>query len=153
MVSPEMQARLRKRRAKAPAPGPARQAQRTGARSSSAKAEPSGMDLEPLANLNGLLEDLDSGRTLMDAQSNCPLFEIPAEIRNDIFSYVVTEQDGATAIRQTDYWYRPDYTHYRYIETALLRTCRRIWLETHALPRQHITRRIWSGSNDRRPAR
>jgi hypothetical protein len=104
-------------------------------------------------DLSSLMGDLYSGEAIFDPQQQCPLFNIPAEIRNDIFSYVVAEQDGATAIKPTDYWYRPDYTHFRYIETALLRTCRRVWLETHALPRQHITRRVWAGGQERRPDR
>jgi hypothetical protein len=103
--------------------------------------------------LSRLLESLSSGQAEFNSQEQCPLFNIPAEIRNNIFAYVIAEQDGATAIAITDYYYRPDFTHFRYVETALLRTCRRIWLETHTLPRQQITRRYWAGDGDRRPTR
>jgi hypothetical protein len=107
----------------------------------------------PKADLSLLLEDILSGKVILNPQEQCRLFNIPAEIRNNIFSNVVAEQDGQTAIATTDYFYRPDYTHFRYIDTAILRTCRRIWLETHPLPRQQIARRYWAGNQDRRPAR
>jgi hypothetical protein len=98
-------------------------------------------------------EDLLSGKTTCHDQEQSPLFQIPPEIRNDIFAMVAQEQNGETAINKAMYWYRPDYTHCRYIDTALLRTCKRIWAETHALPRQQILRRYWLGGYDRRPSR
>src|SRR5215469_12343860 len=86
-------------------------------------------------------------------QLQSPLFnKIPPEIRNHIFAFVLAEQDRA-AIPDYCYWYRPDYTHHRYIDTALLRTCRKIWLETYALPRINMTERIWLGWQSRQPSR
>lgn len=87
-------------------------------------------------------------------QLQSPLFnKIPPEIRNHIFAYVLAEQDSAEAIPESSYIYRPEYTCYRYIDTALLRTCRKIWLETYALPRINLTERIWLGVQDRKALR
>jgi hypothetical protein len=89
-----------------------------------------------------------------DPQLQSPLFnKIPPEIRNQIFAYVLAEQDGATSIPEQCYYYRPEYTRYRYIDTALLRTCRKIWLETYALPRINLTERIWLGQMANQPFR
>lgn len=86
-------------------------------------------------------------------QSQSPLFKIPGEIREHIFSYVLSESDGLNDISQHDYWYRPDYPSYRYIDTALLRTCRQIWVETYSLPRRNVSPRIWLGSTEREAPR
>jgi hypothetical protein len=83
-------------------------------------------------------------------QNQSPLFTtIPPEIRNQIFGLTLEEQDGKDAIAPQEYWYRPDYTHYRFIDTALLRTCRRIYLETRFIPPQNVTCRFWIGSQSR----
>ncbi|KAF2428295.1 hypothetical protein EJ08DRAFT_680633 [Tothia fuscella] len=83
-------------------------------------------------------------------QDQSPLFStIPAEIRNQIFGLALSENDGKDAIPTEKYWYRPDYTHDRYIDTALLRTCRRVYLETRDLPQQNVTCRFWIGSVER----
>ncbi|TID20148.1 putative oxidoreductase [Venturia nashicola] len=86
-------------------------------------------------------------------QSQSPLFKIPGEIREQIFFYVLSESDGTEAISQHDYCYRPDYPSHRYIDTALLRTCRQIWVETYTLPRRNVSPRIWLGSTDRQSPR
>jgi len=84
------------------------------------------------------------------AQAQSPLFSVlPAELRTLIFSYALAERDGATPISEDSFWYRPDYTHYRCIDTALLRTCRAAWLETCALPRRNVSVRLWLGGHDR----
>jgi hypothetical protein len=103
-------------------------------------------------HLNELLEGLMAGDVAFDHQDECPLFNIPGEIRNRIFEYVVTQQDGKDALATTDFWYRPDFTHHPYIETSLLRACRRIWVETHHLPLSQTRRRFWAGDEARAPS-
>jgi len=89
-----------------------------------------------------------------NGQPQSPLFGgLPAELRTAVFAYVLAERDGATAIPEDKIWYRPDYTRYRYIDTALLRTCRAIWLETFAIPRRNVSFRMWLGSTDRQAPR
>jgi hypothetical protein len=86
------------------------------------------------------------------AQEQSPLFSmIPAEIRDIIFSYCLAEQDGRRRIDKQEYFYRPDYTHYRFIDTALLTTCRRIFLETRMIPVQNVTFREFLGYGRRAP--
>lgn len=103
--------------------------------------------------LTTLLEGLIAGKEPLNAQEASILFRIPGEIRNHIFSYVVTEHDGKAEIAPTEYWYRPNFTHHRYVDTALLRTCRRVWVETFAMPVEQVTRRYWAGDYQRRPRR
>ena len=105
------------------------------------------------ADLTALIEGLLAGTAPFDPQEACPLFHIPDEIRTHIFSFVVTEHDGKTAIANTEFWYRPDFTHHAYVETALLRTCRRVWAETFAMPVEQVRRRYWAGVSERRPER
>lgn len=105
----------------------------------------------PIVDLVALLDDLNEGRASYYPQELCILFKIPPEVRGAIFAYVVVERDGPTAIPKDDYWYRPDYTHKRLIDVALLRTCKMVWSETRLLPRQQIRRRHWVGSHDRAP--
>ncbi|KAE9989539.1 hypothetical protein EG327_002581 [Venturia inaequalis] len=86
-------------------------------------------------------------------QSQSSLFKIPGEIREHIFAYVLSESDGTDEISQHDYWYRPDYPSHRYIDTALLQTCRQVWVETYTLPRRNVSPRIWLGSTNRESPR
>jgi hypothetical protein len=98
------------------------------------------------------LDNLEPSECLVQEQS--PLFGvIPAEVRDQIFSYCLAEQDGKEKITKEEYYYRPDYTHYQCIDTALLRTCRRIYLETRTIPVQNVTFRDYLGSRRRRPAK
>lgn len=69
---------------------------------------------------------------------------IPAEIRNLIFSYVLTP----TPIPDTDYspdtnYTRPGFTCRTQLHVALLRTCRRIYSETYHLPPTSIPHVFW----------
>lgn len=80
-------------------------------------------------------------------QLQSPLFKIlPENVRHTIFSYSLEEQDGKTAIGLQEYFYRPDYTHYPFINTALLMVCRQIYLEARVLLRQNIIYREWYDS-------
>lgn len=104
---------------------------------------------------SALLQMLEA---LRDAECNqqlqSPLFNtIPPEIRNHIFALVLVEEDSKDAISDESFFYRPDYSCYRFIDTALLRTCRRIWLETYGIPRRNVLERHWLGAIDRRAHR
>ena len=120
-----------------------------------AKLAPNNTQSKKLQKPSPLLKMLQKLKTVpCNPQLQSPLFnKIPPEIRNQIFAYVLAEQDCAAEIPEYCYWYRPDYTRHRYIDVALLRTCRKIWLETYALPRINVTERIWLGWLARRPAR
>lgn len=97
------------------------------------------------------LDNLDPSECLAQEQSS--LFSsIPAEIRQEIFAYSLAEQNGKREISKEAYFYRPDYTHDHYIETAFLKTCRRIYLETRLIPVRNVTFRDYLGKRDREPA-
>lgn len=105
-------------------------------------------------NDRSALVALLDGKFPCNPQLQSPLFnKIPAEIRAFIFELTLSEADGRTAISPSDYWYRPDYTHYRYIDTRLLLTCRRIWLETYTIPRCKVINQVWLGDVRRRSLR
>jgi hypothetical protein len=84
------------------------------------------------------------------SQEQSPLFStIPPELRNQIFGLALAEQNGSFAIPTHKHYYRPDYTHHRIIDTALLRTCRRVYMETRDIPQQNVTCRFWLGHVER----
>ncbi|KAF2467140.1 uncharacterized protein BDR25DRAFT_395309 [Lindgomyces ingoldianus] len=71
-----------------------------------------------------------------DPQNQSPLFnKLPAELRNSIFALAVTEEEDLSRPydRETYYW-RPGFRGPRRFNVTLLRTCKRIWLETRPLP-------------------
>lgn len=85
-------------------------------------------------------------REEVNLQLSSPLFNgrIPAEVRDRIFEYVLTENEGATYEQNTHYA-RPGYGAYTSLLTDLLLTCRRVYLEAHHLPlinREHV---FWHG--------
>jgi hypothetical protein len=82
------------------------------------------------------------------SQSQSPLFStIPAEIRNRIFSIALTAYDDQTRPYQPQNWvYRPDWHFHPKISTALLQTCRRIYLECHLLPLFLNSHTFWAGA-------
>ena len=83
-------------------------------------------------------------------QHQSPLFSVlPPEIRNEIFGLVLLEQNS-TLFSPQDFWYRPDYPSARFIHTALLRTCRLVYIETWNVPLLNVTHRRWLGSDERK---
>ncbi|KAF5311165.1 hypothetical protein D9619_007824 [Psilocybe cf. subviscida] len=72
----------------------------------------------------------------VNPQTDSPLFsKIPPELRNDIFQLMLTSYDDELAPLETDeYFSRHRYRFRRRTDTALLSTCRRIYLEAHDLP-------------------
>jgi hypothetical protein len=107
----------------------------------------------PVVDTKKLLQEISSGQKDCLYQEQSPLFQLPPEIRNEIFQLVVAEQDGKTEISKDAFFYRPNYTHFRYMDTALLITCKRAWVEGWALPRQGIVRMKWLTGGDRAPRR
>jgi hypothetical protein len=65
-----------------------------------------------------------------------------------IFDLALTEQSGKE-MRSDTYYYRPDYAQFRYINTALLLTCRRVYMETRFMAHGNITFRYWIGASER----
>ncbi len=80
-----------------------------------------------------------------DPQLLCPFFSrTPPEIRNRIFKLVLTEYDDqARPYARDSFHYRPGYRFERRIDTDLLRTCRRVYLETHLLPSSLNTEHVF----------
>jgi hypothetical protein len=83
----------------------------------------------------------------INPQSSSPFYNgrIPPEIRNAIFDYALTEYtkaDPASSqyMKNTNYT-RPGYTGKKTVDVALLRICRRTYLETYHLPpvkKEHV---------------
>lgn len=83
-----------------------------------------------------------------DPQSNSPLFRtLPAEIRNQIFPLVLLRSyDKLRPYPSDSYYFRPGYEYATTIDTALLFTCKRVYLEAHLHPvlsNEHV---FWGGS-------
>ena len=86
-----------------------------------------------------LLEKLEQLRKRAEkshhSQTACILFRIPAELRNQIFELALEEyEDMSRAYCRETYYCRPGFQAPRRIDVALLRTCKRVWLETRVLP-------------------
>lgn len=84
----------------------------------------------------------------VNPQSSSPLYDnLPAEIRNQIFNYVLVEEESTDPQMIYPALYnRPGYEAKRTMSIALLSTCRRIYLETYHLPlrmKEHI---FWHSS-------
>ena len=94
-----------------------------------------------------------TSRPYINPQIASPIFSLlPAEIRNLIFYYVLLAYpDLAHPYSKHSYWYRPGYTHAPAIAVSLLRTCRRIYLETNLLPVLHNEHIIWGVEKSRIP--
>lgn len=80
-----------------------------------------------------------------NAQHASPLYStLPQELRDMVFAYATAEYaDPAHMYDSTDYWYRPGHIGRLRTSTTLLRTCRRAWLEAHALPMQQTENAYW----------
>lgn len=72
----------------------------------------------------------------INPQPACPLFNrIPNELRNHIFQLALTSFDDKTRpYKKGAYYYRPGHRYAQKIDTTLLLTCRRIFLETESVP-------------------
>lgn len=87
------------------------------------------------------------------AQEQCPLFsKLPGELRNRIFEFACApSEDPNHRYEHTDYWFRPGYHAKPKYETNLLRTCRRIWIESHSLPIALAVPTFWFADPSRAP--
>ncbi|KAM0351026.1 hypothetical protein ACHAPU_002806 [Fusarium lateritium] len=92
-----------------------------------------------------------------DPQTDCPLFRVlPAEVRDEIFSYALTDHPDPTPshqFKEATCYTRPSYLAAQLTDTRLLRTCRAIYRETWFKPyilREHTQ---WASSLDRSPPR
>lgn len=85
-------------------------------------------------------------------QEDCPLFHVPGEIRDSIFSYVLTDHpDPSNQFSDKTCYTRPSWKADQSTDTRLLRTCRAIYRETWFKPfllREHTR---WLSSPDRAP--
>ena len=72
----------------------------------------------------------------VNPQENSSLLNrIPGEVRNKIFELVcIAYYDKSRPTPQNTYHYRPGFRYAHRIDTALLRTCRRVYTEAHHLP-------------------
>ncbi|RFN53434.1 hypothetical protein FIE12Z_2259 [Fusarium flagelliforme] len=90
---------------------------------------------------------------LDDPQEHSPLFHVlPGEIRDSIFSYVLTDHpDPSNQFSDKTCYTRPSWKADQSTDTRLLRTCRAIYRETWFKPfllREHTR---WLSSPDRAP--
>lgn len=98
-------------------------------------------------NLQSTAENLQSASP--DLQLASPLFSrLPAEIRNQIFCLVLRCYEDKNRPFPTDaFYYRPGFRYATRIDTALLHTCRRVYLEAQCLLKvvnnEHVE---WHGS-------
>ncbi|KAF2192360.1 hypothetical protein K469DRAFT_620529 [Zopfia rhizophila CBS 207.26] len=86
-------------------------------------------------------------------QEQSPLFgTIPAEIRNEIFRLALQEYDDPNKpYNVNSYHKRPGFGGQTRVDLALLRTCKRVWLETRAIPLRDLEVCFYLGSGERKP--
>lgn len=80
-----------------------------------------------------------------NAQVYCPLFsKLPAEIRQIIYKFVFLQYEAKSRLYRSDsQYYRPGSTCRKFIDTALLYTCRRVLIEARFIPLQTATHEFW----------
>lgn len=77
-------------------------------------------------------------------QSDSPLWQLPQELRDLIFTYTSTQSpDPAHLYKETAYYYDPSHTARHITHTNIQLTCRRAWLEAHCLPMQQAEHAFW----------
>ncbi|KAL5316409.1 hypothetical protein ACEPPN_015455 [Leptodophora sp. 'Broadleaf-Isolate-01'] len=81
---------------------------------------------------------------LANPQKGSPLYDgrIPPEIRNSIFQFALTE-DITTPYEVDKGYARPGYKGKKKVNTALLQTCRQVYLETYHLPAANKEHVFW----------
>lgn len=88
-------------------------------------------------------------------QQQSPLFyKLPKELRDCIFELSCTQSpDERHTYEANSFYHRPGHTARLKTHTSLLHTCRRIWLEAHALPMRQAEHAFWfqRGPYDRNP--
>ncbi|KAL9132110.1 MAG: hypothetical protein Q9217_000146 [Psora testacea] len=94
-----------------------------------------------------------TSREYINPQVGSPLFSLlPAEIRAIVFEHALLGYpDPKKPYLRHSYYYRPGYTHARRIATALLLSCRRVYLETSTLPIELNEHIIYAGEPSHAP--
>lgn len=80
-----------------------------------------------------------------DAQADSALFKLPPEIRSLVWTHALTAYDDKSRPYQYEgsHHWRPKHTCARVYDTALLSTCRAIYLEARHLPLSVNTAYVW----------
>ena len=77
-------------------------------------------------------------------QSESLLFGLPKELRDMIFEYASTQSpDPNHEYHENEFYCRPGHAARHKTNTSLLLTCRRAWLEAHAMPMQQAEHSFW----------
>lgn len=85
------------------------------------------------------------GAVRIDPQDQSLLFKLPSEIRYHIWRQVVLAEDNPARPFETNSNYcRPGHQYYKQICTALLLSCRRVYLETFDLPLSENVMTFWA---------
>ena len=103
------------------------------------------------SNANPTVASIDT--SIANPQEESPLFaRIPGEIRDQIFDLALTAYSGKQEpFAKVSYYYRPGFRYAdQKLDTALLRTCRRIYQEARLIPFENYERVEW---HDRGPSR
>jgi hypothetical protein len=101
------------------------------------------------------LKVIDFDRDNFCEQSQSPLFSVlPGEIRDRIFAYALAEfEDDSVAFGNNTCYRRPEYAAPRRSDTALLRTCQRIYQESFFYPFALAEQTFFLAWPSRRPER
>lgn len=80
-----------------------------------------------------------------DPQANCPLFKtLPAEVRQNIYKLVFLQYELLSRpYSKYQPYYRPGSTAQKCVDTALLHTCLRVFLEARTIPLKTATHEFW----------
>ncbi|KAJ5183691.1 hypothetical protein N7492_001307 [Penicillium capsulatum] len=79
-----------------------------------------------------------------DPQEGSIIFSIPIELRKEIYRHVFVQYESRASSYTPDaLYYRPGCTGPKRINTALLYTCRQIFLEARHIPLQTATHEFW----------
>ncbi|KAK0837940.1 hypothetical protein LTS16_007340 [Friedmanniomyces endolithicus] len=84
----------------------------------------------------GIVSSEHGARGKYNDQAGSPLFSaLPRELRDLIWAFATAPyEDPKAKFENTAYYYRPGHTARLKTETAVLLTCRRVWLEANAFP-------------------
>lgn len=80
-----------------------------------------------------------------DPQDRSPLFtDLPGELRNEIFRHALVQyEDQERAYNQTSYFYRPGFRGPRKATSALLSTCKLVYLEARRVIMKEAEHSFW----------
>jgi hypothetical protein len=100
-----------------------------------------------------LLQPVHFDMEKQNPQEQSPLFQkLPAEVRAIVFRYTLSEYEGQLYPNNTPYRRPGQRGRYR-VETALLRTCRRVYYEAWFFPFTTADHTFYLTVDDRRPTR